>query len=166
MKPEYLERLLIDRELGELAPEVMVLLEEYLELSPEVREQADTTRNLLQLARAATAGPREVPQVKLGLERLRHAQQSAWWRARAAEWVRLAAAVAIGLSLGWLVRPRLPVSIALAAPAEVVAAPKTSTSFWSIEAYLQNSQPRTSGPARYRLQWDSPVKMPRVEENS
>lgn len=167
MKPELLERLLIDRELGELAPEVAALLEEHLAANPEPSARAEEMRELLQRARAASADADQAPSVRLDRARFHRAQQAAWWRAQVGESARLAAVLAIGLGLGWAVglrSPQFPVAAERIAIADE-AAPAASTTFWSIENHLKNARPENAVPSRYRLQWDSPVKMPRLARN-
>ena len=51
MKPEVLRALLVDRELGELPPDVKELLDAYLEAVPEARTEVDTTTRTLSVAR-------------------------------------------------------------------------------------------------------------------
>jgi anti-sigma factor RsiW len=180
MKPETLEVLLLDRVMGELPPEVAELLETHLAHHPEVARQAEELASAYRLARQAVAGVAEVPRQPLAVERLQRAQvaQRRWSMA----WglARLAACVAFGLALGWYGHTlREAPRVAAAAPAVVRAAPATAAErpgakenapdFWSLsslEAARRERQPgesRTTG--RYRLQWDSPVKMPRVEED-
>lgn len=51
MKSETLRSLLVDRELGELAPEVVELLDAYLATVPEARAEADTMARTVHTAR-------------------------------------------------------------------------------------------------------------------
>jgi hypothetical protein len=51
MKPEVLRALLIDRELGELSPDVKELLDAYLEAVPAARAEAETSTRTLSVAR-------------------------------------------------------------------------------------------------------------------
>ena len=83
------------------------------------------------------------------------------YRRRVGEFKKLAA------SLGATVAAT-PVPPRVAA-VELPSAPESANDFWSLanlEAAQRERQPvegRTT--SRYRLHWDSPVKMPRVEEN-
>ncbi|HUJ11594.1 MAG TPA: hypothetical protein VL171_16395 [Verrucomicrobiae bacterium] len=51
MKPEILKSLLVDRELGELTPEVVELLNAYLDHVPEARAEAQATARTVETAR-------------------------------------------------------------------------------------------------------------------
>jgi hypothetical protein len=51
MKSETLRSLLVDRELGELAPDVVELLDTYLAFVPEARAEAETMARTVQTAR-------------------------------------------------------------------------------------------------------------------
>jgi hypothetical protein len=51
MKPEVLRALLVDRELGELSPDVRELLDAYLEAVPSARAEVDATTRTLSAAR-------------------------------------------------------------------------------------------------------------------
>jgi anti-sigma factor RsiW len=51
MKPEVLRALLVDRELGELSPDVKELLDAYLEAVPSARAEVDATTRNLSIAR-------------------------------------------------------------------------------------------------------------------
>ena len=101
MRPESLEALLLDYALGQLSPEVAELIEGDLAQSPEAAKQAHGLASTLQLARQATTVTLEAPQRPLALERLRRARVTNRRRVVIWEWVRLAACVLIGLTLGW-----------------------------------------------------------------
>jgi hypothetical protein len=51
MKPEALRALLVDRELGELPPDVKELLDAYLEAVPSARAEEDATTRTMSVAR-------------------------------------------------------------------------------------------------------------------
>jgi anti-sigma factor RsiW len=176
MKAETLETLLLDRALGELPPEVAELLDEHLAQNAAAAQQAETLAATLRLTRQAVAGPLEAPRRLPPWEKLRRAQQRQRWRVRAWEATRLAACVALGLTLGWLGHAPRSAQTPMLAQTPVVAAPEVTTApaetpvrFWSMARLSEAQRARlapTAEPAdRYRLQWDSPVKMPRVEEN-
>jgi hypothetical protein len=98
-------------------------------------------------------------------------------RRRAFIWelARLAACVALGLTLGWYGHTARKATVAATpvpprvAAVELPATPESANDFWSLanlEAAQRERQPVESRTiSRYRLHWDSPVKMPRVEEN-
>ena len=180
MKPEHLETLLLDRALGELPPAVRELLDEYLTRNPDAARRADTLTATLQLARRAVALPPETPQRPLEKDTLRRARQTQRWRGLTQEALRLAACAVLGLALGWYAHSSRPAPVLAqtsrpepaavrAIPAEAsydgaVAAPR----FWSLAKLQaeQRSRPASAShqERRYQLQWDSPVKMPRVVE--
>jgi anti-sigma factor RsiW len=181
MKPETLEALLLDRVTGELAPEVVELLETHLTHHPEAAREADQLASTLRLARQAVARTPEVPQQPLAVGHLRRVQVMQRRLSIAWEMARLAACVALGLALGSYGRTRHRASvIAVSPPAANQVAPMIATAetpggadksadFWSVSSLTAAQQSRQSvesrGTNRYRLHWDSPVKMPRVEEN-
>ena len=175
MKTETLEALLLDHALGELSPEVVELLETHLAHNPEAAQQADGLASTVQLARQAMAVAQEAPRRSLAVERLRRVQMT--HRRRAFIWgmARLAACVVLGLALGWYGHTARKATVAatnVLPPVAAVGIPYAAEStkdFWSLanlEAAQRERQPVESRPtSRYRLHWDSPVKMPRVEEN-
>jgi anti-sigma factor RsiW len=175
MKTETLEALLLDHALGELSPEVVELLETHLAHNPEAAQQADGLASTVQLARQAMAVAQEAPRRSLAVERLRRVQMTHRRRAFIWEMARLAACVVLGLALGWYGHTaRKAIAAATPGPPVVAAvglpfAPEGTKDFWSLanlEAAQRERQPVESRPtSRYRLHWDSPVKMPRVEEN-
>jgi anti-sigma factor RsiW len=175
MNLENLEALLLDRALGELPPEVAELLDEYLAQNPTAAQHAGTLDSTVNAARTAVAPSAVAPLPPLAVLRLRREQQAMRWRSRAWEFGRLAACLALGLVLGWAGRPvrtappmaELPVGVAVATldpPAPAVSTP----GFWSVSTLVAEQRARTSAAARresrYELRWETPLKMPRVEE--
>jgi anti-sigma factor RsiW len=175
MRPESLEALLLDHALGQLSPEVAELLANHLARAPEAAKQADELASTLRMARQATALTLEAPRRPLALERLRRARVTNHRRAIIGELVRLAACVLLGLTLGWyshIVRkPTLaPTSVSLAAAK--VAQPSSqegARGFWSIANFEEAQRDRRAVESRtirrYRLNWDSSLIMPHVEED-
>lgn len=175
MKTEILESLLLDHALGELSPEVAELLETHLAHDPEAARQAAGLASTVQQARKAMAITQEAPRRSLAVERLWQAQMTHRRSVFIWELARLAACVVLGLTLGWYGHTaRIATVAATAVPPRVAAvglpsAPEGANDFWSLanlEAAQRERQPVESRTtSRYRLQWDSPVRMPRVEEN-
>ena len=101
MKPETLNALLVDRELGELPSEVTELLDAYLELAPLARREADAMARTVRTARAAV---QRFPELAQGTEvqpPSRIVPLAPWlapWLARAAA---LVAVAGLGAWLGY-----------------------------------------------------------------
>jgi anti-sigma factor RsiW len=170
MKTEMLDRLLFDRALGELTPEVAALLEEYLAQNPTAARRALELTATVQLARSAVALPRETP-CPLDLDRLRRAEQVESRKVRSAEIFRLAVCLAIGLTVGWLTRST-PEKIAIDTAAigtpsdSPREAPTPSADFWSRTrlAAEHHASPPERTNHRGHLRPDTPFKTPRWEE--
>ena len=173
MKTETLEALLLDHALGELSPEVAELLETHLAHDPEAARQAAGLASTVQRARQAMAITQEAPRRSLSVGRLRQAQMTHRRWAFMWELARLAACVVLGLTLGWYGHTARKAPIAAVPPvvvaSELPTPAKTTTDFWSLASLAAAQRERQSvesrPTSRYRLHWDSPVKMPRVEEN-
>jgi anti-sigma factor RsiW len=181
MKPENLETLLLERALGELPPATRELLEEYLARNPDAAREADTLTDTLQLARQAVALSPEMPQRPLKMDTLCRARQTWRWRGLTQEALRLAACAVLGLALGWYAHASRPAPVlaqtSRAEPAVVRPIPAEALSggavaaprFWSLAKLQaeQRSRPASAShqESRYQLQWDSPMKMPRVVED-
>jgi hypothetical protein len=161
-------------------PHVLELLEEYLTRNPAAARQADTLAATLQLARQAVALPPEIPQRPLEMDTFRRARQTWRWRGLTQEALRLAACAVLGLALGWYAHASRPAPVLAQTsrpePAAVQTIPTEASSggavaaprFWSLAKLQaeQRSRPASAShqESRYQLQWDSPVKMPRVVE--
>jgi hypothetical protein len=174
MKPETLESLLLDRALGELSPPVAALLDEHLARDHAAARQAEVLAATLQLARRADPGP--VQSVSGSLPDGPWLRRAAWqvrWRNNLLRLGQLAACLLLGVFLGRAIRPH-EASAAPGRPPLIVAAPvagvaaASTTKFWSMTRRVaeQTSTSRRSGsPGRDDpLRWESPFKMPRVEE--
>ncbi|PTY03761.1 hypothetical protein DB347_21250 [Opitutaceae bacterium EW11] len=171
MKPETLKSLIVDRALGELPPDVGELLDAYLENHPDLAAQAERTGKTTGLARAAmrvpapSGTPSALPRWK--------APDSVFNGAARRLWLPLAASVTVGFLAGRFAAPRengsapMPQPPDLASSASVLARLPTqgTSALWTVpqpsRAGVQN--PVTSDQP-YRLRWDSPVKLPHLEE--
>ena len=181
MKSENLETLLLDRALGELPPAVRELLDEYLTRNSDAAREADALAATLQLARQAVALPPETPRRPLKMDTFHRARQTWRWRRLTREALRLAACAVLGLALGWYAHASRPASVLAQTPraesAAMRAVPAEPSSggtaaaprFWSLAKLQaeQRSRPASAShqESRYQLQWDSPMKMPRVVED-
>lgn len=137
MKPEYLESLLLDRELGELSPAVAALLEDYLAGAPAAAQRAAELKATVDLARVATAPPATPAPRPLDLRALHRAAPTPPPLVFRPELFRLAACLAVGLGLGWFARPlTAPISTGgnlVPATALLASAPAEPRShFWSV----------------------------------
>ena len=137
MKPELLDPLLRDRALGELSPAVAALLDAHLAQDPAATRRAAEFAETIRLARTAVASPLETPRRPLDLARLRRVHSATHAAPRRMEIFRLAACLALGLALGWLVRPAR--EVVARAPAVAALTPMRATDpatqFWSVARF-------------------------------
>jgi anti-sigma factor RsiW len=159
MKPEILERLLIDRALGALAPDVAALLEEHLEKEPQQeatgREISDTVR----LAKLSLGRRRQVPLPPLKWVPLALAENAAPRAAYryARQLAQVAAAFVLGIGLAFWMFPRTDRAVPRAMADRLMAEAKgadTASSLWSLKR-LGSVAPRAGLPAQRRLTWRS-----------
>jgi hypothetical protein len=94
MKPETLRALLVDREFGELPPEVSELLDAYLEVSPAARAEAEAAARTIGTARETV---RRHPELAPTVEAEAEARVIPifYWLAR------VAALIAVAALAGW-----------------------------------------------------------------
>jgi anti-sigma factor RsiW len=166
MKQEILDRLLIDRALDALSPEVAALLDEHLEKEPQHMHASQEINNTVRLAKLALARRQEMslPPLKLLLlpekAPLRVDPRHTW---RLAE---LAAALILGIGLGlWAFRPGEP---AVSKPeANRVGVTREvfdpAPSFWSMKR-LASIGSRPSSLQAPRLTWRSPAQNPQAND--
>ena len=168
--PEILERLLIDRALGELSPDAEALLEDYLAREPEASEEAEEIARAVDAARCALTPSEEVdshslPPLLLGK------RGGILWRvgARAAA---LAACLLIGVGVGlWFSQSKqvieTQVEIAWVGAEEESDGTEGAnrSEIWSARRFYEAAS-RPARTKRARLIWDSPTKMPRLEERT
>jgi hypothetical protein len=172
MKPETLERLVIDRTLGELAPDAEELLVAYLDANADAARSVEDIRGLIETAnRAVRIGPDEEnrplpsPRFVAAGSRGRRRPLAAWAKP-------VAAAAVIGLAF-WLgslgTRPNTePRSVPLVNSNATLSPRTTHTTnggFWSLgELSRRNATRRESRlPA---VNWPGPVSRPRLGERS
>ena len=167
---EILERLLIDRALGGLPPDVDALLDDYLASDPAAAAEAEKlarTADLAQRALAPPEGANQYPLPPLALRSRRVTVRRVAGRAAA-----LAACLLIGLVLGIGLSPT-PAVVETTAPVATVsvgeesepAAATYTSEIWSAQRFREAlARPRRSEVRR--LVWDSPTKLPRLEERS
>jgi len=159
MKQEILNRLLIDRSLGALAPDVAALLEAYLEREPADSEAAAEIEEAVRLARKALEGGPAVQLPPLKMLPLpeqppaEHRRRRAWWPAE------LAAALVLGIGLGFLAfHPGEPAQVKIQPPAAAVRVETADSAppdaFWSVKR-LARMEPKTASTRGPRVTWNS-----------
>lgn len=173
MKTTTLDSLLLDRALGELSPEIGELLDAYLAQAPDDAARARRWSLTAQIARTAEAI--DAPAKPLPPWRAPH-QRPRWMAPR--ELLRLAACLVLGGFAGWSLgvggawfvpgtrsMPSSPVANVAKATTSRDPGRRESAEFWSIAAFARGGAPEPAvDRASYRLQWDSPAKLPHLEE--
>jgi hypothetical protein len=116
MKTEHLEALLLDRALGQLAPEVADLLDDHLARSPVAANRAETFASTLQLARVATTLPVDATTHLAPEAAWRRMAWASRWEVARRETVKMAACLAVGLVIGRAAWKPAPAEVSLAEP--------------------------------------------------
>jgi len=161
--------LLIARALGALGPEVLVLLEAHLEqaaaaavLGRELEETVAAARRALDGEALAPAPP--LPSLRWeAAERRKRLKTAVRWAAA------VAASVLLGIGIGTrhqTLERRPAVGLSRSGPAAAAdpwstARPAAGVRVWSASRWREQSR-RTPSPGVRRLDWPSPVKLPRV----
>jgi len=112
MKPDILERLLMDRALGRLDPDAEVLLTDYLANDPAAAAQARELQETVSLATEVMRRPTSAVEMPTQIHQL-------VWRHRTERVLALAASFVIGMGLTALViraNPRLGSTVAVSPP--------------------------------------------------
>ena len=162
MKPDVLERLLMDSALGRLDPDVEALLADHLDGDPAAATQARELQSVVRLATDAIRTPLPAIELPCQIHRL-------VWRHRTEQVFALAASFVVGAGITALVfhanlrrenvavlrTPALPSSLAAAGTrTPLVASKLDSLPFWSNQrVYLLAAAASKAGPdSRERLQ--------------
>lgn len=133
MKPDILERLLMDHALGSLNPDAEALLADYLANDPAAAAQARELQETVQLATAVLHRPAPVIEMPTQIQQL-------VWRHRTERLLALAASFVIGMGLTALLihTTPLPEKVAVAHPPTItkvqpalVKSQIESLPFWS-----------------------------------
>jgi len=162
MKTENLEALLIDRAMGELPAATAELLDEYLAHNPEAAQKSaqleDTMRNAAESMRV------DSPKVTQAFPRdlIERANRGLRWRRQTAQLLKLAACLALGLTLGWFGKTQPDaVTMAHVTTSEstlqeptLVKRATPSVGFWSVARFeARTSATKSEDKAsRYKLQ--------------
>lgn len=171
MKRETINALLVDRALGELTPEVIELLNQYLADHPELAARAVSMIETASLARAALPRAQSTSVLPLPEPPWR---ASNWLRSVTlrGEWLALAACLVLGAAIGWISHGLRPPTLA---PAGAIASlPRAvgnasgpdldqNATFWSAASLAEYREGHNAVPSRYRLRWESPTRMPHLE---
>ncbi len=169
MDDETLERLLIDRHLGELSEDAGALLAAYLTLSPDHARQAEGMADVLTTARRALR-----PDVGVGLlempplsRRLLRPASRAWTRPRV--WFR-ASAIAAALAIAFLMGGRLEQragapSLVQSGVLRPTPAPHESAGFWSLRRWKEE-HPRRPAQGKRQVEWLTPLGRPKIGDRT
>lgn len=169
MNAETLDRLLMDRALGGLPPDVEALLEAWLAQNPGQRERAGEFETAAATARAAlrselpTALP-PLPQVRIA--KLLEARRRIVWVRNVAS---LAAVLVLGVGLGALLTrgswaPGGETNVSAGAPVIVAVthpAPQSTGGFWSAARLARTAQ-KAQQNDNVRWIWESPARRPKL----
>lgn len=176
MDRKTMERLLIDRRLGELSPDTQRLLEAYLQTSPVDAATTEEIDSIIDLAAQAmrpgsALSPEELPLLSLSAPQTTSLKSQIRRGGPQVSWLRplaLAAAVLLAFYLGTRTTPR---SSAPSDRAGVIArvipySPGETGEFWSVAKYaadrarLQTSDRRSAVADTARIEWTSPLVWP------
>jgi hypothetical protein len=165
MKQEILERMLMDRSLGVLSPDVDALLSAYLENEPSRAMQAADIEESVALARQLLAKPPAVWLPPLKIAPLTSRATNEALPSRQMWWVGLAASFVLGLSLAALTlntdsveSPKTLASVEPATPVSTVSSDERAASgFWSVKrlAALDSKRPAANPQ---RPSWPNPIR--------
>ena len=183
MDNETMERLLIDRRLGELPPDTRCLLDAYLQVSPADAAAIAEINAVIDLAAQAllpktTLTADELPPLGLSAPQVEESPGRPLSLKPQAFWPRplaLAASILLAFFLGtrWVQPPDAPmerdvqITDALS-PASLnpQASSLDNTDFWSVARYAPTRGDRApSQPAASHVEWTSPLVWPLVGES-
>ena len=166
MKPEYLETLLLDRALNQLAPEVADLLEAHLAHDPAAARRAAALAATVALARETAAAPHE-PVESTDVTAWRRVQRTWRWRMAGLETLKVAASIAVGLGLAFLWHNRAPTPAQGFAVNEPLAVAQPAPAFWSstrlIAAARRDAGRVADDSNHYQPRWLAPAERPQGE---
>ena len=154
MKQEILERLLMDRALGGLPPDIAALVDAYVEKDPAQRPFRESVNDCVRLAARAfpKPGAAELPPLKLAPM----PGSNPVWADRRAGWriLEMAAAFVLGIGLTWWAIHRGPTTTRepqadQLAAAHPPVAPGSPSAFWSLNRLANYStSPQHASPRR------------------
>lgn len=171
LKPETLERILFDRSLGELAPDVAALLRAYLEDRPQDDRLAKKTDHTVELARHAMVDGSETtvadlppPSFLRGEGRTRRAKRSP------RHWLGTISAAAMIVFAFWLGTQGTATRL-VNKTQQGIGQPEplrrmttgTTIGFWSV-ARLHQSISHSATRNRGATRWPGPLRRPQIGE--
>lgn len=173
MNPETLDRLLMDRALGGLSPDVEALLDSWLARNPDAAARARDYDSAAGAARQVLAINRDAMLPPLRIEQVRRLERTTRQLRIVRNIASLAAVLVIGVAIGaWQSRPPAartaptndtptPRLISSWLPDRATASADKGTGFWSTESLTRPARsPRShDGP---RVIWNSPIAKPTI----
>lgn len=171
---DSLELLLLDEDAGALSPEASQLLEIYLQHDTEAARHAGEFRQTLASARMAYAAKPASPLPVPKFIKPAGASPRRNTRLRLPAWAAMAACLVAGYFAGrlWTVRPgvlqetaQTPAVTIAAQSAQPILQRQNPASFWSVQNWQIRAN-ETSRRGGFSLEWESPVKKPRIKINS
>lgn len=177
MDSNTLERLVMDRALGELEPDVTVLLDAYLEGRPAERQATEPIARTVQFAREALAEDLPTPAASWSVERINSRLQSRERWGVAGRFARLAACVLIGVGvhMAWTGRTAMKPADQTSGGSQMIAAVTPNpgveltgthnAGFWSVKRVYDRAGQHKSETGR-RVIWDSPLSAPRLGDST
>lgn len=165
MNTETLERLLIDRHLGELSEDAECLLDEFISNTPEAQTAADAIDLTLRMAtRAMKVTPNETtplpPMATMPAE-----SNPVVFRSSLARRFALAAVIVLSFWLGGRINAPLPQVNFDAGPQITQVSDASPENVWSLRHHSSRTNPnRNTMPTH--IQWTSPVAKPLLGERS
>ena len=171
---DSLELLMMDEHAGALSAEASRLLEIYLEQNPDAARQAGEFRQTMDLARMAYAAQPSpaLPEPAFAMTSAGEPRHPSRFGLPA--WAAMAACLAIGFQIGklWMVQPaviqeavREPVASMAAIAVQTAISTQNPAPFWSVKNWQMRAND-TSRHGGYSVEWESPVKKPRIKANS
>jgi hypothetical protein len=168
MDADAMERLLIDKRLGELPPDTEELLLAYLQLAPSAEAAVAEIDDVIRLASKAIqhgplTRPHDLPPLSISeAVRREHPSRAEGFFGRIRP-VAMVAALALAFLLGMRLSsvPSTP-SLQISPPMAMNAKPAESADFWSVEKYVAN---RSGRPSKIgHVEWRSPLVWPQMGE--
>lgn len=174
LNPETLERILFDKSLGELPPDVEALLKAYLQDQPQAVHLAEETERTVNMARSALySGPQTTPTDLPPPSFLRAGALADRPKRKPHRWLRLIPAAAAMIVLAFWLGTQYSAAPVAQQPTHQIAdaRPKpritttTSGGFWSV-ARLHRSISQSNAKNHATIRWPGPLRRPRIGEKS